>query len=566
MGFMQRVSTVVAPARMRAQSAQDYNTAFFSGNDMHDAWVSSISASGVNVTPDLALTLSAFYCGVTTIAYDIATLPAQVFKHRSDGGKDLIRGRSADYMKGGIADLAYMLQWQPNTFQTATEYFVGQIAQFYLRGKAYAEIVDGPNGFLAQLLPRHPDRVFPERLPNGNIRYKLIGDPGGPRYVTQAEMHVVRDLSTDGLHSLSRTAYGASSIGTGLAAERAAGKFFKSGMTAALLGTYTGDMEDEDEAALHKSITRYASGVENNFGFMLVPDDVKISPLAINPEKAQMMLAREWVVLEAARWLRISPRKLMAMTNTGSYGSAVQDAVDHVTGCLRPTAHTFEQAMQRDLILAKDTYFVKFRLKQLLVSDPAAMGALIEQLVPNRIMTPSEIRTDFMDMNPDPVLDKLSEGDNRPGQTAPQQTGDNTQTDTPTVPQQDDNARVRLKGTLALHDNAVRCLRRERAALEKLGKKHASDVDGWKAALREFYGEHAGFVAQTMRLHPDVARGYAAQHGTVFEATGLARLDGESGAAWERYEADELAALALSAGSRIEDWFNKQPAVEQPAA
>jgi HK97 family phage portal protein len=538
MGFLSRISSVSAPMRLKADYS-NYTTAFFAGDDMANSWVTSLSAAGVNVTPDLAMTLSAMYCGVTTIAYDLATLPLLTYKYRDDGGKDRIRGRAADYMRGGIADLAYMLQWAPNDFQTATEFFAGQVAQFLLRSKAYAEIVDGPNGFLAQLLPRHPDRVFTERLPNGNLRYKLIEANGQPRYITQQEMHVVRDLATDPVSSLSRIAYGASAIGTALAAERAAGKFFKSGMTASVVATYKGDMEDEDEIALHKSITRYAAGVENNFGLLLIPDDVTIGNLGIEPEKAQMMLSREWSVYEVARQLRISPRKLMARDKSEGYASAYQDAIDHVVGCIRPLAHTFEQAMQRDLILEKDTYFVKFDLRELMRGDPAQMGEFIEKAVKNRTMRPSEIRTLMLDLNPDEKLDQLSENDNQPGKPA--------SSAPPAQPalQPKSGARATLKGMLALHDNAIRCLRRERVAVEKLAKKHASDVDGWKAALRSFYADHATFVAQTMRLDPRIAMGYAAQHGSALEAQGIAIITGETGEAWERCEADELAALSL---------------------
>lgn len=528
MGFLTRFSTVVAPRRLKGD-ASNYVSAFFAGEDMPNSWVSSLSAAGVNVTPELAMTLAAMYCGVSTIAYDLATLPCYTYRYRDDGGKDRIPGRAADYLRGGIGDLAYMLQWAPNAWQTATEFIAGQVAQFLLRNKAYAEIVNGPTGFLAQLLPRHPDRVMPERLPNGRIRYKLLEVDGQTRYLTQDEMHVVRDLSTDPIAALSRIHYGAGAIGTALSAERAAGKFFKSGMTAAVVATYKGDMEDEDEANLHRSITRYGAGVENAFGVLLVPDDVTIDNLAVEPDKAQMMQARAWTPLEVARLLRISPRKLM-VRGEGGYASAYQDAIDHVVGCIRPLAHTFEQAIQRDLILEKDTYFVKFDLRELLRGDPAQTADFLEKAIKNRAMTPSEVRMQLLDLNPDAHLDQLSESDNQPGKAAG---------GAPASP------RAQLKGLLAIHDNALRCLRRERAAVERLARKFANDVDGWKAGLRDFYADQAVFVAETMRLSPVIARGYAAQHGALFEAKGIVDIADEAGDAWERAEADELAALAL---------------------
>jgi HK97 family phage portal protein len=523
---------------MRASAIQDYTQAFWSGDPLPDLWSASLNAAGIEVSPDLAMTLSAFRCGVLTIAYDIATLPCFTYKARNDGGKDRIRGSAAEWAAGGIGDLAYMLQWAPNEIQTATEYFASMMLQFLMRDRAYAEIVDGPKGFLSQLLPRHPDRVTPERLPSGRLRYKLLEPNGQSRYVTQEEMHVVRAAGTDPISVASTMTYAAGSIGISLAAERAAGKFFKSGMTAAMLATYAGDKDDEQEDELHKSISRFAGGVENSFGLMLVPDDIKISNLAVEPDKAQMMLAREWTVFEVARWLRISPRKLMVRSVGSSYASAYQDAIDHVVNCLRPVAHTFEQAIQRDLILAKDTYFVKFYLWELLRGDPQQMGDYIQKLIASRAMTPSEARVLMLDLNPDAHLDQLSESDNQPGKSggsapAPK---DN----------QPANGRAYLKGMFAVRDNAVRCLRRERHMVTALAKKHGDNVTAWQAGLRDFYADHAVFVAQTMRISMAIARGYSAQHGAVFEAKGLTVIDGDAGQAWEAYEADELAALSLS--------------------
>ncbi len=252
MGFHRSIASLAAPRPVRA-SSQAYQQAFFSGETLPDLWLSTLSASGVAVTPELAQTLSAMYCGVSTISYDLATLTCGMFKQRRDGGKDRIRGSAAEWAAGGIGDLAYMLQWAPNAYQTATEYFAGQVAQFLLRGQAYAEIVDGPKGFLSQLLPRHPDRVIPERLPSGRIRYKLLEGGGRPdRYISWDEMHVVRDLGTDPLASQAMTTYAAGGLGISLAAERAAGKFFKSGMTAAMIATYAGDKDDEADVTLKR--------------------------------------------------------------------------------------------------------------------------------------------------------------------------------------------------------------------------------------------------------------------------------------------------------------------------
>ena len=99
------------------------------------------------------------------------------------------------------------------------------------------------------LLPRHPDRVTQQKLPTGSVRYKLA-DVGGPRYVTQDEMFVLRDLSTysgSDLHHVPDDAWRERARQRALAISKAAGTFFKTGMTASLAVTYNSDVNNTEE-------------------------------------------------------------------------------------------------------------------------------------------------------------------------------------------------------------------------------------------------------------------------------------------------------------------------------
>jgi hypothetical protein len=343
--------------------------------------------------------------------------------------------------------------------------------------------------------------------------------------------------------------FGANAIGSALAAERAAARFFRSGMTAAVIATYAGGQKDADEEGdLHAAISRYAAGVENAFGLLLVPDDIKIANLGVEPDKAQMMLAREWGVYEVARELRIHPSKLMVGGTTQAGKAEEQKETEHVSNCLRPIAYLFEQAIHSSLILVKDTYYVEFLLEAKFRGDMKARAEYYGKALEGPWMWPSEIRLKE-NMNPDEELDRLAKLRYRPG---------SPKGSPGTTPDEGDQAgstearggglsrRGQLRAVLAVHDNAIRCLRRERAAVVKLAKKHAADVEGWKAALRDFYGDHAAYVAERMRLAPVTARAYAAQHGSVLEANGAKDfLDDRAYEEYERYEADELCALAL---------------------
>jgi phage portal protein BeeE len=61
-----------------------------------------------------------------------------------------------------------LIRFQPNSWQTAIEFWEMMLLHAALRGTAYAEIVPGARGAVDQLLPLHTDRVRPQRLPGGD--------------------------------------------------------------------------------------------------------------------------------------------------------------------------------------------------------------------------------------------------------------------------------------------------------------------------------------------------------------------------------------------------------------
>ena len=356
-------------------------------------------------------------------------------------------------------------------------------------------------------------------------------------------MFVVRNTSTDGLNAISRLGYGAKAAWTGLALQEFTRNYFKHGATAALMATYKGasEMEESELASLHASMARYIAGVENAGGLLLVPEDIDIKNLGVDPDKAQLLGLKDLSGRDVARMFKMPPHKL-GIAGTQTYASQVQSAQEYVSGCQMPLVVEFEQAVYIHIIVARD-FFAKFNMDYLLRADLKTRMEAYEIGIRARVIRPSEARAKE-DLSPDPALDKLSENDYRPGTSGTQQGGQSRNDDRPVA------SRVSLKALLAVHDNAVRCIRRERHMVTQLAKKHASDVEAWQSGLKTFYEEHAGFVAQTMRMSIDTARAYAAQHGDLFERKGVAMIDGDAGQAWERSEADELAALSLE-GERI---------------
>jgi hypothetical protein len=323
------------------------------------------------------------------------------------------------------------------------------------------------------------------------------------------------------------------SIGGMLAADSASQHFFTRGMTAAVVATHKGGELDEDELkSVHTSLSLYAAGAQNNGGILVIEDDLAIQHLGVEPEKAQLLATRQDGVKHVARWFGYPGHKLEVDGQTQAYAAREQANLEYVVGSLRPIIIGLEQVVQKDLVLAKDVYFAEFLMDALFRGDLASQAEYFSKAIQFGWMNRNEVRL-RQNLNPEPGLDRFLEPVNMqdtsratdPNKKAPRRAP----------------SRLAQRAHLLAYEAGQRIVRKEIAAVTKLAKQHAQDVEGWKAGLRAFYDDHAGFVAATLHVPVAAAREYAAEHGLVLERQGVVAMEG-----WEHVVACELAEWALS--------------------
>jgi len=135
----------------------------------------STSSSGVCVTPDSAMRVSAVLACVRVLSETLAQLPWHVYERLPGGGKSIAERHP----------LMNVLR-RPNQWQTSYEFREMMMGHLALRGNAYAEILPGSFGAVSELVPLHPDRVRVERLDTGRLRYQVREADGSERHGSPA--------------------------------------------------------------------------------------------------------------------------------------------------------------------------------------------------------------------------------------------------------------------------------------------------------------------------------------------------------------------------------------------
>lgn len=478
-----------------------------------------LSAAGVPVTPELALNLSAIWKGFRLYGDALGSIPCITYRRAGDD-----RQRAPEH------PLYDLLRYQPNTWQTAYEFWEMIAGHLVLRQNAYIEIVEGPRGFADQLIPRHPGRMIPKMLPSGRKVYHYTDERGGQRVYTADEIMHIRGASDDGVAGIELARVGAQSIGVALAADQYAARFFKQGAAPALAVIHPNELGPDGLANLGASVRSYFSGLAHTHGVLPLEENVKVERLGIEPEKAQLLSTREFSIPELARWLNL-PEYALGGTKTPTYASAEAFRQDLVDFSFRPVAVRCEQAIRRDLIIATRDYYAEFLLDGYVRGDLATRGEYYTKATGGSAwMTTNEVRRlENLNADADPDSGRIRQPLN-------------TSTGTPPAsrPAPGPANRRAARAEAISREAITRLVRTEVAAATKAGQRFAADADGWAGWLREFYGEHAEKVAHHLRIPVPEARAYAARQGTRLQEAGVGVL-----ADWEWTAAQELEALAL---------------------
>lgn len=484
--------------------------------------------SGVTVSPDSALKVSAVWGCVRLISESMATLPLFVYRKRADGGRE----RADEH------PLAWLLRHEPNNYQTAFEFVEMLTAHALLRGKGVAEIVPGARGAVDQLVPLHPDVVTVEQLANRRLRFR-VNDGTGERVLNDDQVFYLRGLSLDGVNPLSVIEYARESIGLAMAAEQYGARFFSQSAMPPVVLEHPAKLSKEAQARLKENWQDMYGGLRNAHRPGVLEEGMKATVLGLKPEDAQFLQTREFGVVDIARWFRVPLHMIQETSKSTSWGSGIEQlSLAFVQFTLLPWARRWEQAISRDLIIASDRYYAAFNVNALARGDLKSRMESYQIGIMNGVYCPDDVRS-LEDLNPLP--DGQGQQFWMPANLTPVERAleepEPAPPPAPTQPPTDDGedgdaSRTGVRRSEGhyrglLEEAAGRVLRKELAALGKAWKRCGEQIGpAWEAEVRAFYADHAAFVAQVMRMPMDEAQGYAqtqAQAALLFGPVGVGK-------------------------------------------
>lgn len=325
------------------------------------------SHTGLAVSERSALCISAVYASVGLIGGAVASLPLHIYKRTPEG-----RERYE-------TDLWYLFNESPAPAWTSAAAWQYTIQSILLKGDSFWWIKRKGRytNDIEALLPIHPDSVTVDQKDGLNIYTMRLPD-GTVIVRPQDDVLHFTGLGFDGKRSLTPIQYALrNAAGIALAADEHAGNFFKGGARPdhAIEVPPEVKLTPDQREMLAQTWGRQRAGYAERGTTPVLTAGMKVVPLGMNAEDAQLLETRQFGVEEIARIFGIPPHMIGKTDASTSWGSGIEQmGIGFVRYTLRRHLDVIQQEINRKLWPRSRIFFAEFNADALLEGDSKAQA------------------------------------------------------------------------------------------------------------------------------------------------------------------------------------------------
>ena len=326
--------------------------------------VSQPATSGVTVTDQTSLRVTAVLSCVKVLAESISTLPLMVFERQANGDK-----RPAP--EHPLTEILHTLANEESTAQSVRETLCAHVL---LRGNAYARVVRDGGGDVREIWPIAPGCIQADRpRPGGPLVFRVSETGVPPETLRADQVWRIPGLSWGGATGLSPIGIARESVGLALALETNTASALKHGARIAGIVTHPHVMDDPEYKRFKESWDEAYGGVTNAGKTVILEQGARFEKVGMTFEDLQFLELKKFQVAEIARLFRV-PLHMLFDDKAQPRANMEQASLEFVVYTLRPWLVRFEQTIARDLLLPTERrrFFAEHNVAGLLRGDFAA--------------------------------------------------------------------------------------------------------------------------------------------------------------------------------------------------
>lgn len=327
--------------------------------DIGKTFTSTETPSGVDVTVNNSLTLTAVFACIRILSSVLAYTPIHVYR-RGDDTK----------MRADDHPLFWLLHHQPNNEMSAYDFKEMMQGSLVSWGNAYAQIIRRRgSGEPMALWPLRPERMELERR-NGVLRYTYSPRHGSPLTLGPSDIWHIKDFTLDGIEGYSRIEAARMAIGLAVAAEEFGSRFYKNDARPGGYIQYPGMLKDQKAIDRLKKTWESNYGGENRHKTGILENGAEYKTIGLPPEHAQFLQTRKFQLSEIARMFNIPPHMLGDLERA-TYNNIEHQSIEFVRNTMLPWFKKWEQSIASQLMGPQESreYYVEFLTDALVRGD-----------------------------------------------------------------------------------------------------------------------------------------------------------------------------------------------------
>ena len=337
--------------------------------------------AAATVTFDTAMSVSAFWASARLLTEVVSSMPIRCYRIK-DGTKEPV----TDY------GLWRLLNYQPNRYQTRTEFFETLMLNLVTTGNAYNAIQRNDRGEIVSLLPLMSSQMQVDLLKDGSVVYEYYDQQGNVRVYSQDSIWHVK-LFGNGVIGLSPMAYARQSIGIAIASDNRAGKLSASGGKTSGVLMVDRILTPEQRTAIRASFAGITEG--NDDHLFVLEADMKYQQTSLSPQDVQLLESRRFQIEDIARFMGVPSVLINDTEGSTNWGSGISELVAGFYKLnLNPLLERLECSIKRHLMppIHWDRYEIEFDFDRLLRADFNARMEGYQKAVNAGIYAPNEPR------------------------------------------------------------------------------------------------------------------------------------------------------------------------------
>ncbi len=353
-----------------------------------------------SVNDDTALQISSAFACIRRTAETMASLPIQFFSIKRSAS-----GRITDKQIRTDHPLYRLLRWNPNRYQTRSEFFETLYYQLAFRGNAYSLIERDSTGQIISLLPLMTSQVETVLDIDGSVIHKYNANGRTVAYSAKNIWHL--KLFGNGIIGLSPLDQARNSLGISLGAEESVNRIANSGFKQGGVLQIDKILTPDQRKKLKENFNDITSGKEE--ALRVLEAGMKFTPTSMLPKDVQLLESRKFQLEDICRFFDVPPVLIHDMSSSTVWGSGITEIVRgwYKLG-LAPYREKVKDSIQTQLLDISEREVIEpdFDIDELLRGNEKERYEGYQVAIRSGVMSPNECRSQE-GLPPDKSGDKL---------------------------------------------------------------------------------------------------------------------------------------------------------------